>query len=281
MQLASLELKGSVMAGSGGSPQKIDLNLPNDYLSKPTAKFVEWLEDNTISLRILSEQQIILKARSLTALTPDLSRLNDGDLAAYIREWAKSHGFVLPGSGGSVPAPGDPEVLERLKKLFASFPPRWVIGDGRGPAIEISGLTAALKSGPNTISLGTNGIQLKTQSSGMSFSASIGPQNWTMTFTIGRMAPKISDYETVFTKGEAAIRGVLSNLDKVDFRDPGKTKTKLSPYLTPITTAIGAAASTAAMRPGDVSFAAWMQGGGQGGVPGAPGAGGVMLTIVF
>jgi hypothetical protein len=188
---------------------------------------------------------------------------------------------VLPASGASVPAPGDPEVLERLKKLFASLPPKWVIGGGRGPAIEISGLTAKLKSGPNTISLGTDGIELKTQAGGMSFSASIGQQNWTMTFTIGRKAPKMSDYETVFKNGEAAIRGVLANLNKVDFKDPGKTKTTFSPYLTPITAAIDAASSTAAMRPGDISFGAWLQGGGQGGVPTAPSTGGVMLTIVF
>ena len=57
------------------------------------------------------------------------------------------------------------------------------------------------------------------------------------------------------------MRGVLSNLDKVDFRDPGKTKTQFSPYLDPIKSAIDAASKTAAARPGDVSFGAWVQGG--------------------
>jgi len=85
----------------GGSPRKVNLNLPSDYLSKPWTKFAEWLEANTTSLRMLTEEQIIQKARA--ALGPDLARLNNGDLAAQIREWAKSHGFVLPGGGGSAP----------------------------------------------------------------------------------------------------------------------------------------------------------------------------------
>jgi hypothetical protein len=274
------------MADSGGSPRNINLNLPGDYLSKPTTKFLEWLERNTTSLRILSEDQIIQRAR--TALGSDLSRLNNDDLAAQIREWARSHGFVLPGSGApAVARAGDPEVLDRLKKLFASIPTevKWVSYPGGGSAaINVSGLTSTVNSGKtqSAISLGWDRtIQFKTQTSGMTFAASIGPQNWSMTFTIGRMAPNISDLESIFKKGEAAIRRVLSNLDKVDFRDPSKTKDQFSPYLDPIKSAIDAASKTAATRPGDVSFGAWVQRG----VPGAPGAGGVSggvgLTIVF
>jgi len=284
-RLASAELEESVMTDWGGSPRKINLNLPSDYLSKPWTKFVEWLEANTTSLRLLSEDQIIRRAR--TTLGPDLARLNDGDLAAQIREWAKSHRFVLPGSGGPAPVrAGDPEVVDRLKKLFASIPTevKWVYPGGDSAAIDMSGFTATVNSGQtrSSLSLGWNeAIAFKTQTSGMTFAASLGPQNWSLTFTIGRMAPNISDLESIFKKGEAAMRGVLSNLDKVDFRDPGKTKTQFSPYLDPIKSAIDAASKTAATRPGDVSFGAWVQGG----VPGAPGAGsvsgGVGLTILF
>jgi hypothetical protein len=273
------------MTDWGGSPRKINLNLPSDYFSKSTAKFVDWLERNTTSLRMLTEDQIIQRARA--ALGPDLARLNDGDLAAQIAQWAKSRGFVVQGSGRSAPIrAGDPEVVDRLKKLFASVPTnvKWVGPSGDSAAINVSGLTATVNSGQmrSTLSLGWDqAIAFKTQTSGMTFEASIGPQNWSLTFTMGRMAPNISDLESIFKKGEAAMRGVLSNLDKVDFRDPGKTKTQFSPYLDPIKGAIDAASKTAAARPGDVSFGAWVQGG----VPGAPGAGGlsggVGLTILF
>jgi hypothetical protein len=272
------------MAKPGGPPRKINLNLSSDYLSIPTTRFVEWLQANTASLRLLSEDQIIQRAR--TTLGPDLSRLNDGDLAAQIREWAKSNHFALPGSVGAARVEaGDPEVVDRLKKLFASISPevKWVYPGGDA-AINVSGFTATVSSGQtrSTLSLGWNEtIQFKTQTSGMTFAASVGPQNWSLTFTIGRTAPNISDLEQVFKKGEAAIRGVLSNLDKVDLRDPGKTKNQFAAYLDPIKSAIDAASKTAATRPGDVSFGGWAQGG----VPGAPGAGGVSggvgLTILF
>ncbi len=273
------------MTDWGGSPRKINLNLPSDYLSKPWTKFAEWLEANTASLRLLSQDQIIQRARR--NLGSDLSRLNDGDLAAQIREWAKSRGFALPGSSGAAPIrAGDPEVVERLKELFASIPTKvkWVYPGGDTVAIDVSGFTATVNSRQtrSTLSLGWNeAIEFKTQTSGMTFAASLGPQNWSLTFTIGRMAPNVSDLESIFKKGEAAMRGVLSNLDKVDFRDPGKTKNQFSPYLDPIKSAIDAASKTAAARPGDVSFGAWVQGG----VPGTPGAGGmsggVGLTILF
>src|SRR5260370_33279078 len=112
----------SVMTDWGGSPRNINLNLPTDYLFKPTAKFVDWLERNTTSLRMLTEDQIIQRARA--ALGPDLARLNNGDLAAQIREWAKSHGFVVAGSGGGAPAHArGPAVVESLREQSPSAPP--------------------------------------------------------------------------------------------------------------------------------------------------------------
>ncbi len=267
-----------------GAPRRLNLNLPSDYFSKPTTKLYDWLDNNTASLRILSEAQIIQKARA--ALGPDLQRLNDADLAAHIRAWAKSHNFMLAGGPGAAPVhAGDPEVVERLKKFFGSIPTevKWV-GDQGSAAINMSGLAATLDAGKvkYAISQGWDGtVQFKTQTSGMTFAASLGPKNWSLTFNIGRTAPNLSDLENVFKKGETALRGVVSNLDKVDFQDPGKTKQQFSPYLDPIKQAIDAASKAAALRPGSVSVGAWFQGG----VPGAPEAGGVSggirLTIVF
>ncbi len=272
------------MADIPGAPRKLNLNLPSDYFSKPTTKLLDWLEKNTASLRVLPEDQIILKARA--ALGPDIAVLNNGDIAAQIRSWAKSHNFLLPGGSAGAPArAGDPEIIARLKKFFGPIPTeiKWV-GNQGSAAITMSGLTATLDQGKTkyAISQGWDGtVQFKTQTSGMTFTASMGPKNWNLTFTIGRLAPNISDLENVFKKGEGALRGVLSNIDKIDFRDPGKTKQEFAPYLDPIKGAIDAASKTAAQRPGDISVGAWLQGG----VPGAPDAGGLSgglrLTVVF
>jgi hypothetical protein len=107
-----------------------------------------------------------------------------------------------------------------------------------------------------------------------------------MTFTIGKKAPNISDMEQVFKNGEAAIRGVVSNLDKVDFTDLGKTKDRFSPYLDPIKAAVDAASKTAALRPGEVNVGALVQGTMPGSGSGTAGVGsgvtaGVGVTITF
>jgi hypothetical protein len=265
-------------------PRPINLNLPNDYFLRPTTAFLDWLAANATALRNLPEDQIIQRARN--ELGAALSPLNNGDLAAQIRQWAKTNGYMLPGP--AVARAGDPEVVERLKKLFRSIPTevKWKMAPGASVAIDVSGATLALDGGKtkNTVQVGWDKtVQLSTEVAGMTFEASVGPQNWSMTFTIGKKAPNISDMESVFKNGEAAIRGVVSNLDKVDFRDPGKTKDLLSPYLDPIKAAVDTASKTAALRPGEVNVGAFVQGTMPG--SGTPGAGGVTagvgITITF
>src|SRR5258708_24977901 len=108
-----------------------------------------------------------------------------------MREWEKSDDSVIHGSSASATArAGDPEVVDRLKKLFASIPTevKWVYPGGGSAAIDMSGFTATVNSGQtrSTLSLGWNEtIAFKTQTSGMTFAASLGPQNWSLTFTIG------------------------------------------------------------------------------------------------
>src|SRR5260370_18835535 len=117
--------------------------------------------------------------RARGALGPDMAGLNNGDLAAQIVEEAKSHGFVVPGRSAPV-RPGDREVVDRLKKLFASIPTdvKWVGPGGDSVAINVSGFTATVNSGQtrSTLSLGWDqAIAFKTQTSCMTVSASIGP----------------------------------------------------------------------------------------------------------
>jgi hypothetical protein len=265
-------------------PGGINLNLPADYFYKPTSKLLAWLDANAQTLRMLSVDQIRVRARA--ALGADITVLNDGDLTAQIQNWAKDHGYSLPGSGGSDPVrAGDPAALEKLKKIFSSIPTevKWT-GTRGSAAISVSGLTATLNSdgAKYTISDGWDGtVQFKTEVAGMSFSGSLGPQNWNLTFSMGKGAPDFSALKAVFEKGEDALEGVIKNLDRIDVTNPSKTKDAFAPYIDPIKAAVTAASQTAALRPGDWTIGGWV-GGGMPGQPGSPGvSGGIRITIVF
>lgn len=262
----------------------LNLNLPPDYFSKPTSKLLTWLDGNAQTLRLLPVDQIRIKARA--ALGDQIAVLNNGDLTVWIQNWAKDHGYTLPGGGGSDPVrAGDPEVLDRLKKIFASVPTelKWT-GSRGNAAISISGMTATLKSdgAKYTVTSGWDGtMTFKTEVAGMSFSGSLGPQNWNLTFSMGKGAPDFSSLKTVFEKGEDALEGVVKNLDKIDVTNPSKTKDAFSPYIDPIKAAVTTASQIAALKPGDWSIKGWV-GGGIPGQPNSPGiSGGISITIVF
>jgi hypothetical protein len=267
----------------------------------PAEVLQDWLLKNTDSLRMRPERDIILSAR--LELAYQLKDMDNGDIAWEIHKWAETHSFlpvnwqgtpspVVPGNAGAAPVrAGDPEILDRLKELLktlssASTALTWV-GDGASAGITISGATATVSKGDAkvTVTAGWNrSLELKTAISGMTFAAKIDPanDNWSMTFTIGRQSPNLSDVANVFQQGESAIRGVLSNANKVDFTNPGKTVQTFTPYLAPIKAAIDAAGKIAAQRPGDISFGVSLKGG----LPGAPaGTGGVtgmaLFTVIF
>jgi len=267
----------------------------------PTEVLQDWLLKNTDSLRMRPERDIILTAR--LELAYQLKDMDNGDIAWEIHKWAETHSFLpvnwqgtpgsaVPANAGAAPVrAGDPEILERLKNLMKTFGSlstalTWV-GDGVSAGITVTGATVTAGKGDAkvTATAGWNrSLELKTAISGMSFAAKIDPanQNWSMTFTIGKQAPNLSDVANVFQQGESAIRGVLSNANKVDFTNPGKTVQQFTPYLAPIKEAIDAAGKIAAQRPGEISFGVSLKGG----LPGAPaGTGGVtgmaLFTVVF
>lgn len=263
--------------------------------STPVSVLRDWLLKNTASLRLMPERDIILQAR---LALPPIANMDNGDIAWEIHKWAETHSFlpvnytgtfsfVVPSSPGAAPVrAGDPEILDRLKailKTLQSIPTeiKWV-GDGASAGISVSGLTATLGKGNEKLQASggwDRTLELKTSMSGMAFSAKIDPvnKNWSMTFTIGRQAPNLSDVANVFQKGEGALRGVISNTDKIDFSNPGKTVQQFTPYVTPIKAAVSAASSIAAQRPGDISFGVSLKGGSQT----APAAGGFTATALF
>jgi hypothetical protein len=257
----------------------------------PVSLLRDWLAKNSESLRVIPERDIILQAR---LAVPEISQMDNGDIAWEIHQWAKTHSFLpvdLPGgastyvSGSSGTTPvrsGDPEIIERLKALLntlKSVPTeiKWT-GKDAGAAISVSGVTATLGNLEATAGWDRT-LELKTSVSGMEFSGQIDPvnKNWTMTFTIGDEVPNLSDVATVFQKGESALRGVVTNAGKVDLKNPSKTVQQFKPYVDPIKDAVDAASKIAKQRPGDISFGVSLKGP----LPNSPTAGGITVTAVI
>lgn len=260
-----------------GDPRKINLNLPADYISGPSGKVRDWLNANTSALRALTEEQIVSRIRATLGL--QIQALNDRDLEPLVQEWAKNKGILLskPGPG---PGPTEPEIVARLKQVMGSIPISVNYRFQNGVAtVDVSGATLKLYSGKvqHSISGSWGGeLQFKTQAPGVAFAAAMSQKDWKLSLQFGKEAPNLSDLESVFKKGEAALRGALSQLDKVDWKNPGKTKQLLNPYIDPIKAAVDAASKSAKARAGDLSFGVWVGSGSPGGV-----AGGLQLTILF
>ncbi|MBK8335406.1 MAG: hypothetical protein IPL03_01920 [Sterolibacteriaceae bacterium] len=256
-------------------PRKINLSLPADYIAKPAEKVRNWLQSNTASLRMLDESAVVAKVRS--ALGPQITALNDGDLAALAAEWAKANGIQRP-AGGS--GPGEAEIVSRLKRLFSSIPTsiEYACKNG-GAQVSVSGATLLMKTGPlqhsATRSWGGN-YEFKTEAPGVAFSVLLAEKEWRLMMSFGKLAPNLGDLESVFKKGEAAVRGALGNIDKLDPRNLSKSKQVIAPYIDPIKSAVTAASRAASLQAGDFSLGAWVGGGPVGG-----GVAGLQLTIIF
>jgi hypothetical protein len=256
----------------------------------PVSLLRDWLSKNTDSLRMIPEREIILQAR---LGVPEISQMDNGDIAWEIHQWAKTHSLLpvdwagtpayIPGSSGSTPVrAGDPEIIDRLKSLLKTLKSvpteiKWT-GKDASAGISVSGATASL--GPVEATAGWDRtLELKTSVSDMEFSAKIDPvdKNWEMTFTIGDEVPNLSDVANVFTKGESAMRSVVMNAGRLDLSNPSKTVQQFKPYVDPIKDAVDAASKIAKLRPGDISFGVSLKGP----LPNSPSPGGVTVTAVI
>lgn len=260
-----------------GDPRKVNLSLPADYIDKPSGQVRSWLQSNTSSIRMLDQSQIVARVR--TALGPQIRALNDGDLAALVAEWAKANG-IAPATIPPRAAPGEPEIVAQIKKTFGAIPTSIKFNRSNvGGEISVSGATAQIRTGPllNSLSRSWGGnYEFKTQVPGAAFVLAVGESDWRMSLTFGSEVPGLSSLDAVFRKGEAAMRGALSNIDKLDLRNPGKSKQVLAPYLDPIKSAVTAAAKSASVKSNSINFGVWT---GSGASTGA--TAGVQLTIVF
>jgi len=266
--------------------RKLDLSVSPYAYQARLDRVANWLENSKSLLQILPEAEVIRSVRA--GLGAEVANLGDAEIGGEVRRWAERHGYRLVNPPTvKPPVDGEPEWLARFKRLVSTIPGSVYCNFNQGSAsVSLSGLTAKLRTGKAQVSIsrGWDGaIQFKTEVPNAVFTASLSPERWNLTFTLGNLAPSISDLETVFRKGEAALRGVLAETDKINWRDPSKTKDLFEPYLDPLKAAVDAAAKTAAQKPGSVNLGVWASGD----VPGAPAGAqhgvllGLRLTVLF
>lgn len=268
------------------SMRKPDLSIsPYSYQAK-LDRVANWLEESKSGLQLLPEAEVIRRIRAGLGAQVDI--LSDAEIGAEVRSWAERHGYRLVSPPVVKPKiGGEPDFIRRFKRLVSEIPGsvNWRFDQGSA-TVSISGVTAALRTGKTQVSIGRSWdgtIQFKTEVPNAVFAASLSPEKWNLTLTIGSLAPDISQLETVFKKGEAALRGVLAETEKIDWKDLSKTKDRFSGYLDPIKSAVDAAAKTSAQKAGSVNVGVWAWGD----VPGAPasaqrGSGvGLLLTVLF
>lgn len=260
-----------------GDPRKLNLNLPADYIDKPAGLVRSWLQSNTASIRMLDHPQIATRVR--TALGTQIRAISDSYLATLIAEWARNNGIASSTLPPRV-APGEPEIVAQLKKVFGAIPTSIKANLGSvGGEISVSGTTATVRTGPAVHSASRSwggSYEFKTQVPGAAFIFTLSEKDWRMSLTFGSDAPDLSSLDGVFRKGEAAMRGALGNIDKLDVRNPGKSKQVLAPYLDPIKAAVTAAVKSIGVKPKSINFGVWT---GSGPTTGA--TAGVQLTITF
>jgi len=260
-----------------GDPSKANLSLPADYISKPSEQVRGWLQSNTQSIRMLEQPAIVARVRGVFG--PQIRVLTDSVLAMLVAEWASNNGIV-PSTLPPRVSPGEPEILAQLKKTFGAIPTSIKVNRSNvGGEISVSGATAQIRTGPAVHSFSRSwggNYEFKTQVPGAAFVLALGEKDWRMSLTFGSEVPDLSSLDGVFRKGEAAMRGALGNIDKLDVRNPGKSKQVLAPYLDPIKAAVTAAAKSAGVKPNSINFGVWTGSG-----PTTGPTVGVQLTITF
>lgn len=260
-----------------GDPRKANFSLPADYIDKPASQVRSWLQSNSPTIRMLDPPAITARVRSVLGM--QIRALNDADLAVLVDEWARNNG-IAPSNPAPRGAPGEPEILAQLKKTFGAIPTSIKLNRNNvGGEISVSGATATIRTGPmvSAVSRGWGGnFELKTQVPGAAFVLALDQKDWRMSLTFGSDLPDLSSLDGVFRKGEAAMRGALANIDKLDMRNPAKSKQILTPYLDPIKSAVTAAARSASARQNSVNVGVWT-----GSSPSTGATAGIQLTIVF
>jgi len=228
-----------------------------------------------------------------------MSPLSDDEIRKVVVGWAAVHavglvlrqpptGPPLSTPGGTAPAATDSELVDAVKKAISTISDPVTIGkEGANIKIGVTGLTANLKKGGQSASLGISWggtLKLDASSGPFHFSGNLAKDKWEMTLSFPRdtYIPDLSSLGEVFTKGEKAVwkmaeatRG-FSNIS-----DARRIGALVKPEMTAVQGAVEAASGIAkAGKKGGPSFGFKVgspePGPGEQSIPG-----GVQGTVVF
>jgi hypothetical protein len=220
-----------------------------------------------------------------------MSPLSDDEIRKLVVRWASFNavGLLLKPSaavaGSPAPGPGArssiSDAVDAVKKAITVVSKGvTLVGDDNGNVvIGVSGLTANLKQGDMSASLGISWGQtltLKAESGILHFSGSLSKDHWEMSLTFPKdsAVPNTANLQKIFTEGEKAIRNIATATASFqNINDATKVGALIKPHIAAVEDAVEAASGIAdAEKKGGMSFGVKFSSpdpgpGDQGGIP--------------
>lgn len=261
----------------------------------PETKIKAYLDANKGSLRFLRIPQIVEQIKLFVFF--GACPIADEEVRKIVAAWAIFNPVWLlpePLASGGIPAPGpllpaqDSELIDRIKKIVETVGSGVTLGRAqRNINIKVTGLTANLKRGDNSLSFGvswTGTLGVEAKSGPFNFSGSLASDKWELklSFPDDAPVPSLAALSDVFSKGERAVRNIaVATRQFNNLSDTGKIGVLVKPDISAVQSAVEAASGipSAERRSGKsfgFSLGSPEPGPGEQGIPR-----GVQGTIVF
>ena len=201
-----------------------------------------------------------------------MSPISDDAIRKVVAQWAtfNAPGLLLKPSTVGAPAPGpgappsnpDSELIDAVKRAVSTVNGGVTIGrSGANVNIGVTGLTANLKNGDNSASLGISWggtLKLDAESGPFHFSGNLSKDKWEITLSLPQdtYIPDLSSLGKVFTEGERAV-GKMADATRSfnNISDAAKVGALMKPHLAAIQDAVDAVSGIAkASKKGGASF---------------------------
>jgi hypothetical protein len=187
---------------------------------KPEARINEYLFTNKSKVEYSTVDLVVqdVKLNVFYGMSP----ISDAEIRAVIVRWATVYaiGMILRSPAGGTappPAPGAPstpsdsELFDAVKKAVSTVIDGITIGKkGANVNIAVTGLTANLKKGDKSASLGISWggtLKLEAASGPFHFAGNLSKDKWelVLSFPQDSYIPDLSSLGKVFTEGERAV----------------------------------------------------------------------------
>jgi hypothetical protein len=243
----------------------------------PRDRITKYLFDHKSKLEFSTIDMVVKDIK--LAVFYNMSTLTDEEIRQVVSLWATTNaiGWLVRqptvGLGTAKPLPGDPpppppppagnsEFIDAVQKAISTINKGVVVGkEGAKVKIGVTGLTANLKPGDGSVSVGiswTGTLLLDAESGPFHFSGTLSKDEWaiTLSFPQDTYIPDKSSLGTVFKEGETAIRRLADATRSFNnVNDVNKVSALIKPHAAAIEKAVEAAAGLAkADKKGGPSF---------------------------